>query len=333
MERVAGRLPDLSIGRDAISSTVSESVESGRAPGDTLGGTTEVAAEDSVEVQAQDLGPSFPMEERDAYARLWVPDADTTAQESAPARRARRIVLACLNAMGGVDRLEALQSMAALVWVRATSRYRPPVGRERPWVYTVPAYAHPVSVWRFEAGSAEPWERMPYTREEVFPSRSAMVPYYEVEAFYRFFEGRWRSSPPWSRTYRERSEGERWKSPATTRFERYEEIQGVLWPTRWRRSEDSANPYPPYSSTILLSVAFNGEEPSQVPPRRSRESAGHTSENGIDPASPCTTERHRLRTGRSGPCYRDTSQSLSDNWVSAPPLMRPRHAEGIPSIP
>ena len=325
----------------------------GQAPGDTLGGTIEVGgrrlsferqvpAEDSVEVQAQDLGPSFPMEERDAYARLWVPDADTTDQESAPSRRARRIVLAFLNAMGGVDRLEALQSMAALVWVRATSRYRPPVGRERPWIHSVPAYAHPVSVWRFEAGSAEPWERMPYTREGIFPSLTAMVPFYEVGAFFRFFEGRWRSSPPWSRTYRERSEGERWnfahrftgegvhlryagtgtfdgrsvqsvrvddqkygrtflahfdaddallvaveeelsereaewfraqwghqrrKSPTwTTHFEKYEEIQGVLWPTRWRRSEDSANPYPPYSSTILLNVAFNGEEPSQVPP-------------------------------------------------------------------
>ncbi len=354
MKRVAGRMPDLSLAVDAVTSTVSDSVAPRGAPGDTLAGPIEVGgrhrpfesrlpATDTTEVQAQDLGPSFPMEERDAYARLWVPDADPTDPESAPARRARQIVLACLNAMGGVDRLEALHSMAAVVWVQATTRYRPPTAKgERPYVHRVPAYAHPVSVWRFEAGSAEPWERMPYTREGVFPSLTTMVPYYEVGAFFRFFEGRWRSSPPWSRTYRERSEGERWnfahrflgegvqlryagtgtfdgrsvqsvhvddrkfgrtflahfdaddallvaveeelsereaewfraqrghqrrKSPTwTTRFEKYEEIQGVLWPTRWRRTEDTANPYRPYSSIILLSVAFNGEDPSQVPP-------------------------------------------------------------------
>ena len=237
--------------------------------------------------------------------------------------------------MGGVDRLEALHSMAAVVWVRATSRYLPPVGRERPWVYTVPAYAHPVAVWRFEAGGA--WERIPYDREEVSPSPSSMIPFYELGAFYSFFEARWMSSPPWSRTYRERSEGERWnfarrflgegvhlryagrgtfdrrsvqsvlvddrkfgrkflahfdsddallvavgeelsereaewfraqpghqrrKSPTwTTRFLKYEEIQGVLWPTRWRRSAVARG-----SSTILLNVAFNGEEPSRQQP-------------------------------------------------------------------
>ena len=56
---------------------------------------------------------------------------------------------------------------------------------------------------------------------------------------------------------------QRRKSPVwTTRFEKYEEIQGVLWPTRWRRTEAGAQG----SSTILLSVAFNGEEPSQEPP-------------------------------------------------------------------
>lgn len=351
MERVAGRLPDLSLDRDAIRSIVSGPVESPRTPGDTLQGPIEVGgrglafqrlvpAEDSVEVQAQDLGPSLPMEERDAWARLWVPDADPTDQESAPARRARQIVLACLNAMGGVDRLEALHSMAAVVWVRATSRFLPPVGKERPFVQSVPAYAHPVSVWRFEAGGADPWERRPYTREGGLPSLTAMVPYYEVGAFFNFFENRWRSSPPWSRTHRERSEGERWnfvhrflgegvqlryagkgtfdrrsvhsvhvddrkfgrilvahfdaddallvaveeelsereaewfraqrghqrrKSPVwTTRFEKYEEIQGVLWPTRWRRTEDGARR--PSFATILLSVAFNGEEPSRQPP-------------------------------------------------------------------
>ena len=351
MERVAGRLPDLSLDRDAISSIVSGPVESLRTPGDTLGGPIEVGgrglsferpvpAEDSV--RAQDLEPSMPMEERDGYARLWVPDADTTDQQSASARRARQIVLACLNAMGGVDRLEALHSMAAVVWVRATTRYRPREGMERIWVQTVPAYAHPVAVWRFEAGSADPWERRPYTREGPFSSLTTMVPYYEVGAFFRFFQDRWRSSPPWSRTYRERSEGERWnfvhrflgegvhlryagteifdgrsvhsvrvddqkygrtfvahfdasdallaaveeelsereaqwfraqrghqrrKSPVwTTRFEKYEEIQGVLWPTRWRRTEDTAREVRPYFATILLNVAFNGEEPSRQPP-------------------------------------------------------------------
>lgn len=352
MERVAGRLPDLSLDRDAIRSIVSGPVESPRTPGDTLQGPIEVGgrglaferqvpAGNSVEVQAQDLGPSFPLWERDAYARLWVPDADTTDRDSAPARRARRIVLACLNAMGGVDRLEALHSMAAVVWVRATTRYRPPTAKgERPHVHSVPAYAHPVAVWRFEPGGA--WDRLPYTREGVFPSLTTMVPFYEVGAFYSFFAMRWRSSPPWSRTYREQSEGERWnfvhrflgegvrlryagrgtfdgrpvqsvrvddrkfgrifvahfdaddallaaveeelsereaewfraqrghqrrKSPVwTTRFEKYEEIQGVLWPTRWRRTEDSARRYRPYSATILLNVAFNGEEPSRQPP-------------------------------------------------------------------
>lgn len=181
MQRVAGRLPDLSRTVDAVTSAVSDRVEPGGAPGDTLAGPIEVGgrqrpfeirlpAADTTEVQAQDLGPSFPMEERDAYARLWVPDADTTDQESAPSRRARQIVLASLNAMGGVDRLKALRSMSAVVWVRATSRYRPPVGRERPYVFRVPAYAHPVAVWHFEAGSPDPWKRTPYMREEVFPS-------------------------------------------------------------------------------------------------------------------------------------------------------------------
>ena len=349
MERVAGRLPDLSLGQDAISSTVSGPVEPLGAPGDTLRALIEVGgrllpferwlpAEDSVE--AQDLGPSLSMEERDVYARLWVPDADTTDQESASARRARQIVLACLNAMGGVDRLEALHSMAAVVWVRATTRYRPPEGREPFVVQTVPAYAHPVAEWRFEPGGG--WESRPYTREGFFPSLTRMVPFYEVGAFYSFFAMRWQSSPPWSRTYREQSEGERWnfvhrffgegvhlryagtgtfdrrsvqsvhvddrkfgrtllahfdsddallvavreelsqreadwfrgqrgnqrrKSPVwTTRFEKYEEIQGVLWPTRWHRTEDSAREYRPYSATILLKVAFNGEEPSRQPP-------------------------------------------------------------------
>ncbi len=51
----------------------------------------------------------------------------------------------------------------------------------------------------------------------------------------------------------------------TTRFEEYEDVQRVLFPTKWRPSGGSAG-RPPYSSTILLNVAFNGEEPSQVPP-------------------------------------------------------------------
>ena len=353
MQRVAGRLPDLSRTVDAVTSAVSDRVEPGGAPGDTLAGPIEVGgrqrpfeirlpAADTTEVQAQDLGPAFPMEERDAYARLWVPDADTTDQESAPSRRARQIVLASLNAMGGVDRLKALRSMSAVVWVRATSRYRPPVGRERPYVFRVPAYAHPVAVWHFEAGSPDPWKRTPYMREEVFPSYPSMVPYYEVGAFSRFFEGRWMlNSPPWSRSFRDRSEGERWnfverflgegihlrylgrhtfdgrpvhsvrvedrkfgrifaahfdaddallvaveeelsereaewfraqrgnqgkRSPVwTTRFGEYEEVQGVLFPTKWRRSGGVPGRVPRFS-TILLNVAFNGEEPSQAPP-------------------------------------------------------------------
>ena len=60
---------------------------------------------------------------------------------------------------------------------------------------------------------------------------------------------------------------QRLKSPFwITRFEKYEEVQGVLWPTRWRRTEDTARRFRPYSSTILLNVAFNGEEPSRQPP-------------------------------------------------------------------
>ena len=348
MQRVAGRMPDLSRTVDAVTSAVSDSVAPRRAPGDTLAGPIEVGgrhrpfeirvpAEDSVEVQAQDLGPSFPMEERDAYARLWLPDADTTDEDSAPARRARQIVLACLDAMGGVERLKALRSMSAVVWVRATSRLLSGV------VYNVRPYAHPVSVWRFDPGSGLPWERTPYVREEVFPSYPSMVPYYELGAFSRFFEGRWMlNSPPWSRSFRDRSEGERWNfverflgegirlrylgrgtfdgrpvhsvrvddrkfgrifaahfdaddallaaveeelsereaewfrnqrgnqgrgSPAwTTRFEEYEEVQGVLFPTKWRRSGGNPGAGRPYYSTILLKVAFNGEEPSQAPP-------------------------------------------------------------------
>lgn len=348
MQRVAGRMPDLSRTVDAVTSAVSDSVAPRRAPGDTLAGPIEVGgrhrpfeirvpAEDSVEVQAQDFGPSFPMEERDAYARLWLPDADTTDEDSAPARRARQIVLACLDAMGGVERLKALRSMSAVVWVRATSRLLSGV------VYNVRPYAHPVSVWRFDPGSGLPWERAPYVREEVFPSYSPMVPYYELGAFSRFYEGRWMlNSPPWSRSFRDRSEGERWNfverflgegirlrylgrgtfdgrpvhsvrvddrkfgrifaahfdaddallaaveeelsereaewfrnqrgnqgrgSPAwTTRFEEYEEVQGVLYPTKWRRSGGSPGAGRPYYSTILLNVAFNGEEPSQAPP-------------------------------------------------------------------
>lgn len=348
MQRVAGRMPDLSRTVDAVTSAVSDSVAPRRAPGDTLAGPVEVGgrhrpfeirvpAEDSVEVQAQDLGPSFPMEERDAYARLWLPDADTTDEDSAPARRARQIVLECLDAMGGVERLKALRSMSAVVWVRATSRLLSGV------VYNVRPYAHPVSVWRFDPGSGHPWERAPYVREEVFPGYPSMVPYYELGAFSRFFEGRWMlNSPPWSRSFRDRSEGERWNfverflgegirlrylgrgtfdgrpvhsvrvddrkfgrifaahfdaddallaaveeelsereaewfrnqrgnqgrsSPAwTTRFEEYEEVQGVLYPTKWRRSGGNPGAGRPYYSTILLNVAFNGEEPSQAPP-------------------------------------------------------------------
>ena len=56
-------------------------------------------------------------------------------------------------------------------------------------------------------------------------------------------------------------------SPAwTTRFEEYEEVQGVLYPTKWRRSGGNPGAGRPYYSTILLNVAFNGEEPSQAPP-------------------------------------------------------------------
>lgn len=63
-------------------------------------------------------------------------------------------------------------------------------------------------------------------------------------------------------------------SPAwTTRFEEYKEVQGVLFPTKWRRSggapepplPEGVPPKPPYS-TIQLNVAFNGEEPSRAPP-------------------------------------------------------------------
>ena len=358
MQRVAGRLPDLSRTVDAVTSAVSDSVAPRRAPGDTLAGPIEVGgrhrpfepwlpAEDSVEVQAQDLGPSFPMEGRDAYARLWLPDADTTDEDSAPARRARQIVLACLNAMGGVERLKALRSMSAVVWVRATTRWD---GRLPPYIHRVPAYYHPVAVWRFDPGSGQPWSRAPYVREEAFPGHSPMVPYYELGNFSRFFEARWMlNSPPGTRSFRDRSEGERWNfverflgegihlrylgrhtldgrpvhsvrvddrkfgrifaahfdaddallaavdeelsereaewflnqrgnqtkaSPAwTTRFEDYKEVQGVLFPTKWRRSggapepplPEGVPPKPPYS-TILLNVAFNGEEPSQAPP-------------------------------------------------------------------
>lgn len=40
----------------------------------------------------------------------------------------------------------------------------------------------------------------------------------------------------------------------------------LLWPTGWRRTEDRARRLRPSFATILLSVAFNGEEPSRQPP-------------------------------------------------------------------
>lgn len=238
--------------------------------------------------------------------------------------------------MGGVDRLEALHSMSAVVWIHATTRYLSGI------ILDVGPYVYPVSVWRFEPSLGHPWERAPYVREGSSPGYSQKVPAYELEAFYLFFEGRWQNAPADTRSLRDRSEGERWNmahrflgkgvhlrysgrgtfdgrsvhsvrvddrkfgrtflahfdsdsallmaeeeglsereaewfrsqkghqgrrsSEWTTRYAAYEEIQGVLVPTRWTRTERSTRSRPPYSSTILLSIAFNGEEPSRSPP-------------------------------------------------------------------
>jgi len=71
------------------------------APGDTLLSLDQLQLE-MVRMRAEEL---------EQYARLWVPDADTTDQESRDRQLARQIVQAAIEAMGGMEALAEVQDM------------------------------------------------------------------------------------------------------------------------------------------------------------------------------------------------------------------------------
>lgn len=95
------------------------------------------------------------VQQRDGYARLVLPDADTTDAESTNRRRARLVVYRAIDAMGGMDALLALKEMHVRVWI-VSSEHRLP---DHTYV-SLPPYAYPVSRWDFRERDEASWEQV-----------------------------------------------------------------------------------------------------------------------------------------------------------------------------
>ncbi|MBT7862165.1 MAG: hypothetical protein HN712_17745 [Gemmatimonadetes bacterium] len=272
-----------------------------------------------------------------SYAHIWLPDADTTDQQSVLENRARAIVAEALEAMGGTERLLKIHSMDVLVWLIATD-HQTPIGLQN-----VSPYAYPMGYWHFDDEPGAQWDQTPFAidlGQILLPPYASMNPARSRSKYYQVFEGRWiLKTPPPTRKFRQRSEGMYWhvahrfldegirlayagrgtfahrpvheivvvdskygrqyesyfdrqtklligireeltnfekqwfrqarmglrsRPPVwTTHFEDYQDVDGVLLPTRWRRSDGSTIGGP---STILLNIGLNGALPDETIP-------------------------------------------------------------------
>lgn len=149
-------------------------------------------------------------EEYERYVRHWRVDIDTTDAESMSQARARAVVVAAFEAMGGMDRLLAITEMRAVVWIEAQEHFIPP----RRYV-SLPAYAYPIALWRYWGLSKV--QRDVY-RVALDLSPDAEIPEYATRnpartrrAYYSGFDGRWViSAPSATRKLRQQSEAARW---------------------------------------------------------------------------------------------------------------------------
>lgn len=272
-----------------------------------------------------------------SYARVWLPDVDTTDQQSVVENLARAIVAEALEAMGGTERVLKIHRMDVLVWIRA-EEHQTSMGLQN-----VAPYAYPIAFWHFDDGPDAQWETSPVAIDLTqipLPLYATRIPGASRSVYYRVFEGRWLlKTPPPTRKHRQRSEriywhlahrfldegirlayagtgtfaqravqqivvtdskfgrqyeaffdtktklligireemsdfeqkwfrqqrmGKRARPPVwTTHFEEYQEVEGVLLPTRWRRTDGTTIGGP---STILLNYGLNGAQPDMAIP-------------------------------------------------------------------
>ena len=143
-----------------------------------------------------------------SYARVWLPDPDTTDQQSVLENRARAIVAAALEAMGGTEKLLKIHTMDVLVWIVA-SEHATSTGS-----INVSPYAYPVGLWRFDDAPRGRKDLEPFAidlRQTPLPAYATRTPGRSRGLYYQLYEARWlQSSPPPTRKFRERSEGIYW---------------------------------------------------------------------------------------------------------------------------
>jgi hypothetical protein len=145
---------------------------------------------------------------REQYARLYLPDANKTDDESQNEQRARAIVLRAIKAMGGRDLLDGLTDMHVRVWVEATEHVR------GSFIRNVALYAYPVAQWHF-VGSEFTSEPINVTIS--LDPRHPNLPYVfrnpqmSMMRYGFLFDYRWSMLDRASRQLRERGEFSRWR--------------------------------------------------------------------------------------------------------------------------
>ena len=152
-------------------------------------------------------------EERDSYARIWVPDADTTDAESRARSRAEVIVARAFAAMGGIESLRRIHEMRAVVWLMALETLEGEGRGAR--IRKVPPYAYPIATWHMYG--RDHFDRDVF-REALDLSVGATIPAYASrnpassrQAYYRLFDARWHLyAPVTTRPQRQQAERERW---------------------------------------------------------------------------------------------------------------------------
>jgi len=130
------------------------------------------------------------LEDHDEYARLVLPDADTTDSSSGNRRRARMVIYKAIAAMGGIDALLAIRQMHAHVWILSSEDWRPGGIRA-----VVPVYTYPVSRWHFSKdgrGTREPVHVEISTDPQTpNPPYALRNPARELAAYDRYFRRQW----------------------------------------------------------------------------------------------------------------------------------------------
>ena len=210
-------------------------------------------------------------ENREGYVRFPLPNT------GAGHDRALEVIERAIEAMGGIKRLLAIRAMSAMVWIESDSKEIERGGVVLTVIPVTP-YLYPVATWHWYY---EGWGERAVFKKERYKAEISFDPAVPNPSYVsknpkrarRIFEALFDCRTALLAKTREKltPQEEQWFRQANPRvnppawvtvYDRYQEVQGVLTPHRWKRSLGRN------AISVYLQWAYNGAEPSTAEPVR-----------------------------------------------------------------